>query len=319
MVRYILEHWRAAAESTPDSVARKIQSARLRAADTRHFELLSQYLNDNPKCDLSEIRGVLMGFGTGALTLTTSMLGVLEHRPSRMMVCDFLAEHGGDAIDLIGGYIYDKRWYVVRNVAKVMGEIGSARALTFLKRAARHADMRVRVETLKALQNIKTDESYRMMLEFLNDDDDAMRRRAVRALGETHAPLVAAALRRRVDGTTPMQHNIEELRELYTAYARTGAQEAVDLLGAIAHRSPLFGRKRWQPIRMAAIFALSHSPELAAREKLAEIATARQPDIARSAREGAERWAHNQAAHQEGFDPEHEADSDGTPSIEHPA
>ncbi|MBD3297213.1 MAG: hypothetical protein GF341_01030 [candidate division Zixibacteria bacterium] len=296
MVRYILEQWNETAPRTPASASKQIQSARLRAADNRYFDALSQYLNDNPQCDLSEVRGVLQGFGSSALTHTTAMLGVLEHRSARLMVCDYLSEQGGDAIDLIGGFVYDKRWFVVRNVAMVLGEIGSHRALTFLKRSAKHADSRVRLETLKSLQNIDAPESHKTMLEYLNDNDESLRRRAVRALGETRSQIVADALERRINGTTPTSQNPEALRELYIAYARTGGDQAVRLLTELARKSPFFSRKRWLPIRLSAIYALSQSPEWEARAQLAELTASRTREIARAAHDAVERWSHGQNA-----------------------
>ncbi|GAB4326729.1 MAG: hypothetical protein Kow0074_21630 [Candidatus Zixiibacteriota bacterium] len=298
MVRYILEQWNEKITLTSAPVSRQIQSARLRSADNRHFDALATYLNENPQCDLSEIRGVLQGFGPAAFTNTTAMLGVLEHRSARLMVCDYLSEQGGDAIDLIGGFVYDKRWFVVRNVAKVLGEIGSPRAVSFLKRAAQHSDVRVRLETLRALQHIDAPEAHQAMLEFLNDTDDGLRRRAVRALGETHSGIVAAALERRINGTTPTAQNPEALRELYIAYARTGGVPAVHLLTQIARKSPFFGAKRWLPMRLSAIYALSQSPELEARAQLAELTGSRTKEVARSAREAVERWTQHQLASQ---------------------
>jgi len=295
MVRYILENWNLVASQSSAGVARQVQSARLRAVDNRYFESLSAYLNDNPQCDLHEVRGVLGGLGTAALTLITSMLGVLEHKAARMMVCDHLAEHGKDAIDLIGGFVYDKRWFVVRNVAKVLGEIGSDRALSFLKKSAQHSDSRVRLETLKALQQITSPGSVELMLGLLNDEDDAIYRRALRALGDTGSAQAAGAIRKEIDTLSPTAIDPDHLREMYTAYSRTGGQDAVDFLRKQARRTPLFGRRRWQDVRLAAILALSASPELTARAELSSLAMSRTRVLAKAARDAEAQWMNRQS------------------------
>jgi HEAT repeat protein len=112
------------------------------------------------------------------------MLGSVEHRPARMMICDFLIANGRETVDLIGGFIYDKRWFVSRNVAMILGEIGNERGVTFLKKSALHTDARVRLETLRAAKRILGEDAERILRGFLNDPDVDLRKRALRALGQ---------------------------------------------------------------------------------------------------------------------------------------
>lgn len=296
MVRYILDGWNAVAPQASPAIARQLQSARLRAVDSKNFDELAAYLNESPQGDLHEVRAALEGFGAAALTPITAMLGVLEHKQARLMVCEYLAEHGKDAIDLIGGFVYDKRWFVVRNVTKVLGEIGSSRAVSFLKKAAQHGDARVRLEALKALQQTADEASIAIMLEMLDDEDDTIHRRALHALGETGSAKAAAAVRKEIDRLPATSFQIEELRELYTAYARCGGKTAVEYLKKIAKRSPLFGRRRWLDARLAAIHALSGSPVLEVRAELSALAMSRTREIAKTARDAETLWGRRQAA-----------------------
>jgi hypothetical protein len=288
-VKTILENWRAAAPMTPASVAKQIKDAQMRATDAPYFESLAQYLNANPQCDLSEARGVLENFGPFAVTLITSMLGILEHRPARLMVCDFLAANGQDAIDLIGGFVHDKRWYVVRNVAKILGDIASERAVGFLQKSAHHADPRVRLETVRALQRIPGAAARQLLVSFLKDSEREVRLRALRAVGQAGCEAAAPPLVKIIDDPSVSGLDDDELRELFNAYARISGRNAVTRLTRLARRSPMFGRKRWWPVRLAAIHAMAFCAAPEARAELATLARSRNAQVAQAAEEAARR------------------------------
>jgi hypothetical protein len=288
-VKTILENWWAVQPMTPGSVSKQIKAAQMRATDAHYFESLAQYLNANPQCDLSEPRGVLENFGPFAVTLITSMLGVLEHRPARMMVCDFLAANGQDAIDLIGGFVHDKRWYVVRNVAKILGDIASERAVGFLQKSALHADPRVRVETLRALTRIPGTSAGKLLVNFLRDTEREVRLRALRAVGQAGCEAATPSLAKRIDDSSVTGLDEDELRELFNAYARIAGRGAVRRLARLARRSPLFGRKRWWPVRLAAVHALAFCAAPEARTELATLVRSRSSLIAQAAQDAARR------------------------------
>jgi HEAT repeat protein len=253
-------------------------------SDRRHFERLAEYLNATPQADLEPIRSMLTLFGPTAITPITAMLGSLEHRPARMMVCDFLATHGRDTVDLIGGFIYDKRWFVARNVAMILGEIGHERGLSFLRKSAAHADPRVRLETLRALKRIGAPEAERIMQGFLKDPDGDLRKRALKALGQTGSAAALEELKSQIDSASLPDRDPRELRELLFAYGRLGGSEAAETLIRFAHKAPLLKSRRWAPVRAAAAWALGASSEPRARAELEILARDGATDVSQAAR-----------------------------------
>jgi hypothetical protein len=312
MVKSILENWRVTAPETPPSVSRQIKSAQMRAADARHFECLTDYLNANPDCDLNEARGVLENFGSLALTLIVSMLGVLEHRDARLMICSFLAQNGREAIDLIGGFIHDKRWFVVRNVAKILGDIGNPRGAVFLQRSVNHSDHRVRLETLHALARLPGRTAQEALIAFIDDPAKKIRIRALRAIGSARVEAVGQQLANRIDHATLAGLAPDEMVELLRAYARTANTTAPQRLLELASRSPWFGRRRWLPVRVAAINALGVCSAPGIDEELAGLSKSRNREIAMAAQEALQRRSrvrgdgNDQPVH--GKDSGHEAD-----------
>lgn len=284
MARKILIETRGLMADVAPRAGQRITTAISHMAEKRHIDQLTSYLNANPLVNLEPIRDLLSLLGTTAVTAVTGMLGTLEHKPARMMICDFLIAHGRETVDLIGGFIYDKRWYVSRNVAMILGEIGNERGVTFLKKSAAHTDARVRLETLRAAKRILGGEAEKILRGFLNDPDIDLRRRALRALGQRHSTAVAADLKAQLDPETLPDLDPSEVRELLLTYARVGGAEAAKDLIALVRRVPFFKKSRWQPVRLAAIRALGASPDPAARGELEVLTNDRATDVAEAAR-----------------------------------
>lgn len=284
LARKILIEVRGLMADVQPRVAQRISSSIGRMADKRHFDRLATYLNANPSVNLDPIRDLLSLLGTAAITPITGMLGSLEHRPARMMICDFLIANGRETVDLIGGFIYDKRWYVSRNVAMILGEIGNERGVTFLKKSAAHTDSRVRLETLRAAKRILGDEAEKVLRGFLNDPDVDLRKRALRALGQRNSKAVVGDIKAQIDPETLPDRDPAEVRELLMTYSRLGGGEAARDLIALAKKAPFFKKTRWQPVRLAAIRALGASSDPTARGELEILSKDRATDVAEAAR-----------------------------------
>lgn len=284
LVRKILIEVRGLLADVSERVAQRINGSILKMADKRHFDQLAVYLNANPQTNLDPIRDVLSLLGTAAITPTTGMLGTVEHRPARMMICDFLIANGRETVDLIGGFIYDKRWFVSRNVAMILGEIGNERGVTFLKKSAAHTDSRVRLETLRASKRILGEEAEKILRGFLNDPDVDLRKRALRALGQRNSTAVVGDLKAQIDPETLPDRDASEVKELLLTYSRLGGAQAAHDLIDLARRSPFFKKSRWQPVRLSAIRALGASTDPAARGELEVLSKDRATDVAEAAR-----------------------------------
>jgi hypothetical protein len=255
LARTILEAWRASPLDATVNSAQRLQQALSYAAEPRHFERLTKYLNANPETNLDDVRAFLELFDVVAIKAITAMLCNLEHRPARKMVCSFLSMRGGEGVDLIGSFVYDKRWYVVRNVAMVLGEIGEDRAVGYLRKSAGHPDHRVRQESLRALKRIGGLEAARVLVSFLDDSEVELRKHALRAIKREHSAACLVELRRRVEDPGLAAMDSDETRELLMAYSRVAGPAATSHLMRLAKRSTLFAR-RWFPVKLAAIEAL---------------------------------------------------------------
>lgn len=283
LARIILEGWRHSPQDMTENSTKRLQQALTYASESRHFERLARYLNANPNTDLGEIQAFLELFDMAAIKPITAMLSELEHRPARNMVCRLLAKRGAGGVDLIGGFVYDKRWYVVRNVTMVLGEIGSERAVGYLRKAAGHQDKRVRQEALRAIRRIEGLDAARVLLAFLDDEELDMRLNALRGIKCEHGPACLAELKRRAEDASLVNLEPDEIRELLMAYSRAGGPSATARLLHLAKRSTLFSR-RWIPVKLAAIEALGSCQSSEGRAHLEIMAQSRNRDISQTAR-----------------------------------
>jgi hypothetical protein len=225
----ICELEQAEMDHSPARTKRLAQS-RLRTADKLRIDQLTAALNAHPGCDIHACQALLTGLPIEILAHLVTALGDLEHFPSRKAVCDVLAERGADRIDTIGNGIYDKRWYVVRNVAIVLGNIGGNRACQYLQKAVQHDDDRVRREVIEALVRMDPTLANPLLRSALEDTTVELRLVSLRALAHR--------------GDEETAHRAAD-HIMAKAFLRLEPTEQKEWLGAVAmlmgdHALPLF-------------------------------------------------------------------------------
>jgi len=259
--------------------AQRLEDSRLRTADRVRIEQISKALNAHPGCDITSCHALLSGLPHGILPHLVSALADLEHYPARKAVCDILAERGADRIDSIGNGVFDKRWYVVRNVAVILGNIGGRRACSYLEKILRHDDDRVRKEVAEALVRIDPQESSRLLRVMLNDEKQELRLMALKALS------------RRGDDTTGdyisdvvLDKNFQllepsEQKEWLSALTHIRGDNALPIIRRIVTRWTLFDRANHERLRAMAVVALGDGGGPETREFLEKLSKHRNARI----------------------------------------
>lgn len=78
--------------------------------------------------------------------------------------------------------LVDEQWYKVRNAIYVLGNIPENESICTLSKLNQDPDIRVRLDVVKALEKIGRPESVDVLLTFLNNGEDEVRRSALRSL-----------------------------------------------------------------------------------------------------------------------------------------
>jgi len=158
--------------------------------------------------------------------------------------------------------LVDEQWYKVRNAIYVLGNIPENESICTLSKLNKDPDIRVRLDVVKALEKIGRPESVDVLLTFLNDGEDEVRRSALRSLSM-------------LDDRRCLKPLIEHFRQSHkdkiltlVAIGKIGKEESIGLLlGLIWEKEKGIGHltpKQRDEIKVAVlnIFGKIGSPEL---------------------------------------------------------
>lgn len=183
------------------------------------------------------------------------MLAAETRGPMRAMICELLIELGGGKIDLLGRVVDDQRWYVVRNVANVLGRMHDPRAVEPLARLRQHPDYRVRREAVMALAAIGTDGAQTALAGFFNDTDERIRVRVLQSLDTAHAWTMLPHLLEMLQRRDPFERQFELKRAALEVLTRLGARQSLPALRKLSRRWLTFGRRARELRRLARVAA----------------------------------------------------------------
>ncbi len=199
---------------------------------------------------------LLAALGTLAID---PLLEVLADEPDmavRKSLVELISTIADRHIDEVGERVTDGRWYVVRNVVSILGATRRAEIVPFLGRTIRHADGRVRRETIRALAGVPAALAETMLAAALEDDDPQNVQLAARYLGSrrSHAALPALERVARGEGRGSREHGprVEAIEALGTI----GDPAALATLRTLAGRKRLLGGGRGKSVSAAAEAAI---------------------------------------------------------------
>jgi HEAT repeat protein len=180
-------------------------------------------------------------------------------------------------------YLFDDRWYVVRNMAVILGEIRSEKSLNSLSRAVNHEDFRVKREIIKALTRIGGTKVSSFLLRLLPTAPEQFSLIIINSLGVLGDPSATEALIEIALKKDLFHKNYELRKEAINALAKLKSHEAIEALGRIIAKKEFFGGGRYEDLQIAAVRALGRIGGEGSIELLSKAATGRNRNIKRVA------------------------------------
>ncbi len=167
------------------------------------------------------------------------------------------------AIEPLTHLLQDPRWYVVRNAADLLGEMGVQEAESRLLTVLKHRDARVRRSAAAALARLGSNRGVFALQPLLTDSDASVRLQAVHGISSARLPRSVPALLRALDQETDpeIQH------ALLIALGAHPTDDAVERLSQAAQPGSILNR-RPTPYRLAAVNALGEAATPAAMSAL---------------------------------------------------
>jgi HEAT repeat protein len=204
-------------------------------------------------------------------------LCVAESLHARKTIAIALTISGEAAIPALIPMLKDERWYVVRNIVTILGEIGSIEAFSALQTAARHPEPKVRKEIIKAFLKINPQAAEQTLISLIADEDGDVVRQAIYSLGASRSK---AAVRPLLDIVSASDAFLKELllkKHALAAIGRIGDRQATATLLDIIDSRGWLAPGRWQELKIAAATALGQLGDEAAIPLLKKLARRNTP------------------------------------------
>jgi len=264
----------------------RLAEALERAGNDKIFKTLTEMLlggNDQSSMEAAEI---LKRGGARSSNYLIERLAEEENRSHRARLVMLLKEMGKGSSMSFASRLEDPRWFLVRNVVGILGDIGDVAILPQLRRVAAHGDPRVRREVVRTLMRFGTSECEEMIIAAIADDDRGVQITAVNALASLKGPRALGVLIDLARKTGPFENAPVEVRqEGIVGLGRLGAREAIPILTAIVSKKGFLGHAEPTELRASAARALGSMPTPETTALLKELA---QKDPRQPVREAAQ-------------------------------
>ncbi|MFH2035914.1 MAG: HEAT repeat domain-containing protein [Candidatus Zixiibacteriota bacterium] len=213
-----------------------IDSALIMAGGWESIAQLGRSLNDYEEITAEDLTAYLNHFDWHVLSALIDLLGNLENKSHRLALCDYLAENGKKNIDIIAKGIFDKRWFVVRNVVGILISIGGDKAFTYLAKAVDHEEPRVRINIAKCLAEYDNAKSIDIFMRLIWDRDSAVQKTAIAVIGKLAGETALNHLAQIIKDSRFEQLADSSKRAIILKFSEVGGSYAVQYLESLVNR-----------------------------------------------------------------------------------
>jgi len=245
------------AAASSDSSGIDLREFLSEAAVPHRIERIGRLLEGADSALIETARPYLLLLPAEAVPRLLQLLKESRSARVRRMLCDVLPIIGRDAVEVFLPELSDARWYVVRNIAYILGCIGDGRATPKLIPLLSHSEPRIRREAAQALGLLGGAQAVAALGKALTDADDVTRCIAACSLGKIGSATALAHLLDAVQSWGFSQKDSGEIKTFFNGIGMTQSDRALPVLEQCLKRRTLFGGKRQEIIRQGAAEALA--------------------------------------------------------------
>lgn len=234
-----------------------IQQIPEKAAEETMVEKIGKIIDKGEGVNFDEVSNYLLLLGPKAIPPLIKVLGELNNSKARRTICEVLVELGKNKVDLIAPHIEDQRWFLVRNIAYILGRIGKESSIPYIQKALYHKEPRVRREAVQALGLIGGPKAIVLLEKALHDEDSRIRSMAVLNMARLGRKEVLPIILKVIQSKDFAKKDTAEIKAFFDALGSIGDNEAVGPLKKLLEQRSWFGMGQKEDIRLGAAWALA--------------------------------------------------------------
>lgn len=218
-------------------------------------------------------------------------LCVAESLGARKGIALSLSMTGAAALPALVSMLKDERWYVVRNMITILGEIHTEDSVRALQVTANHPEPKVRKEVVKSLVRVAPVGGEAVLVRLISDSDRDVVRQVIFSLGVLRSKMAVAPLLAIVNASDTFLKELDLKKLAIAALGRIGDKQVTESLLQILTTVGWLAPRRWTELKIAAAAALGQLGDENALPVLARLAKKRNPvgDACNDAAENLER------------------------------
>ncbi len=189
--------------------------------------------------------------GPAAIAMIVERMDAADSLPVRRELCRLLAEMGEQALPAILELMNDRRWYILRNLAAVLGVIASPLALAELQQCRRHSDVRVAKEAIRSMARIGGLDAEKAIIEVLSEKRTELLSQALFSLGAMKSRAALPELSAILVRDNLLLRTLPLKLDVLSALAMIADRSVLPLLTELLLSRHLVARSRWERFKTA--------------------------------------------------------------------
>ncbi|MHB8174356.1 MAG: HEAT repeat domain-containing protein [Nitrospirota bacterium] len=250
----------------------RLKTAITRAGSETRTKIIAEVLNSGREINIDDFRQYLGQLDRASIIPLSNLMGEVQDIKYRKTLIDALVSLGKDNIEVLAAGLKSGQWYIVRNVAAILGRIGDKKALEYLKQAVKHPEPKVRREVVRALGMVGGAKAGEILLDVLDDSDPQIRMAALRYLPQAQNYSVLDVLVEAITRPDFDEKTLSEKRVFFEVLAEIGQEKVMPfMIKLLKRRGFLFGSAKNEETRVCAAYGLGnirHKDSLRALESV---------------------------------------------------
>jgi HEAT repeat protein len=236
----------------------RIGASVVKAGSDARVRALAEVLNSGRDINTTYLQLFLHQLDKSAIIPLSNLIAEVHDVQFRKALIEALVKLGRNNVDVLVAGMKDRRWYVVRSVAAILGRIGDRMALEHLRLALRHTEPQVRREAVRSLGMIGGPMAGEALLLAVEDHDPQIRTLALRYLPTTQSQAVQDSLLEIITRSDFEARAMSEKRAFFEVLAEIGQDKVLPFMEKQLKKKALFGGAKNEEMRVSAAYGMGN-------------------------------------------------------------